>query len=187
MTYHAGRVSVYAGLGVLFGVVGRHIYLAGFQQVLSMVLGGIILASAVLTGVLSYRRGPGKIRQLLNKLIYRLWQSKGRGRYFFLGMANGLLPCGMVYLAIAGALTFSHVWESIIFMIFFGAGTLPALLLLSSSGRLAGVRTRALIRKAMPGLAALMGLVLILRGLNLGIPFLSPMLAHSPVHPVSCH
>lgn len=173
-----------------FGVLGRHIYLSGFQQAFSIVLGVVILVSAVLTGWSSDHRRPaliGKVQQPLNKLIFKLWQSKGRYRYFALGMANGLLPCGMVYLAIAGALSFSRVWESTAFMIVFGAGTLPALLLLSGSSRLAGARTRVFIRRAMPGMIALMGVLLILRGLDLGIPFVSPTLAHGPGRPVSCH
>ena len=190
LIYHAGRLSVYGSLGAIFGVLERHIYLAGFQQAFSIVLGGVILLSAVPAGrwsSLGVSASIGKVRQSLNKLIFRLWQSRSRYRYFILGMANGLLPCGMVYLAIAGALSFSRVWESVIFMMVFGAGTLPALLLLSSSSRLAGVRTRTFIRKAMPGLMALMGLLLILRGLDLGIPFISPALAHGHGTPVSCH
>jgi len=190
LMYHAGRLSVYGSLGAIFGALGRHIYLAGFQQAFSIVLGVVILLSAVPAGRWSGLGGQAlirKVRQPWGKLIFRLWQSRGRYRYFILGMANGLLPCGMVYLAVAGALSFSRVWESVIFMIVFGAGTLPALLFLSSTSRLAGVRTRVFIRKAMPGLMALMGALLILRGLDLGIPFISPALAHGHGTPVSCH
>jgi len=190
LMYHTGRLSVYGSLGAIFGVLGRHIYLAGFQQVFSIVLGVMILLLAVPAGRWSSRGAPaliGKVRRPLNKLIFRLWQSRGRHRYFILGIANGLLPCGMVYLAIAGAMSFSWVWESVIFMTVFGAGTPPALLLLSSSPRLAGARTRAFIRRAMPGLMALMGALLILRGLDLGIPFISPILAHGHGTSVSCH
>ena len=190
MMYHGGRISVYGTLGAIFGVLGRHIYLSGFQQVFSIVLGMVILVSAVLTGWSSHHRTPALIvwmQRPLNKLIFRLWQSKGQHRYFILGMANGLLPCGMVYMAIAGALSFSRVWESTTFMIVFGAGTLPALLLLSGSSHLAGVRARAFIRRAMPGMIALMGVLLILRGLDLGIPFVSPALVHGTGRPVSCH
>jgi sulfite exporter TauE/SafE len=190
MTYHTGRLSVYGALGAIFGVLGRHIYLAGFQQTFSIVLGVVILLSALLSGLSSYRGTPawiGRIQRPITSLIFKLWQSNGRFRYFMLGMANGLLPCGMVYLALAGALSFSHTWESVVFMVVFGAGTLPALLLLSSSTRWAGVRTRTFVRKAMPGMIALMGVLLILRGLDLGIPFLSPVLAHGQGTSASCH
>jgi sulfite exporter TauE/SafE len=204
LAYHGGRLSVYGTLGAIFGVLGRHIYLAGLQQVFSIVLGVVILVLAVLSGWSSRTgrrlvarrtdirpRGAlawiSKVRQPLPQLIFRLWQSKGRYRYFVLGMANGLLPCGMVYLAIAGALSLSRIWESVVFMIVFGAGTLPALLLISSSSRLAGARTRAFMRSVLPGLVALMGALLILRGLGLGIPFLSPVLAHGHGAAVSCH
>jgi sulfite exporter TauE/SafE len=190
LMYHAGRLSVYGALGAIFGILGRHIYLAGFQQLFSIVLGALILLSAILSGMSSYRGTPtwiGRVQQPVTRLIFKLWKSNGRLRYLALGMANGLLPCGMVYLALAAAQSLAQVWESVIFMLVFGAGTLPALLLLSGSRRWAGVRTRAFVRRAMPGMIALVGALLILRGLDLGIPFVSPVMAHGQRVSVSCH
>jgi sulfite exporter TauE/SafE len=190
ITYHAGRLLIYTTLGAIFGLLGRRIYLAGFQQVFSITLGSLILLHAILIRSINSPQASRIIKKLyqpLQQLITTLWQSPGRRNFFLLGMANGLLPCGMVYLAIAGALSFGHIGESIAFMLFFGAGTLPALLLLSFSGRLIGINARVYIKKAIPGLVAIMGMLLILRGLDLGIPFISPALAHNPAHPVSCH
>lgn len=187
-SYHGGRLLTYTLLGSISGLLGRTIYLAGFQQWFSIVMGGLVL-------VWAFSRVPrrlsiplGNLFHPLQAVISRLWQSPaGRRNYLLLGMANGLLPCGMVYLAVAGAATFSKVGESLTFMLFFGVGTLPALLLLSFSGRFIGAGVRQHMRKFIPFAMVLMGILLILRGLDLGIPFVSPVLAHGPGHAVSCH
>ena len=187
LLYHGGRLFIYVILGGLFGLLGRSIYLAGFQQWLSIALGVSILVWAFLRA--SGRRSVmgRKLFRPLQALISCWWQSPGRGGYFLLGMANGLLPCGMVYLAVAAAASFTQLGDSMMFMLLFGTGTLPALMLLSLSGRLTGVAARNRWRKLVPFAVVLMGILLILRGLDLGIPFISPVLAHSPGRAVSCH
>jgi sulfite exporter TauE/SafE len=102
-------------------------------------------------------------------------------------MANGVLPCGMVYLAIAGALTASGVADSVVFMAAFGGGTLPAMLGLSLFGMHIKLSIRQQLKKAVPYVMACMAVLLILRGMNLGIPFISPVLAEAPEQAVSCH
>ena len=102
-------------------------------------------------------------------------------------MANGLLPCGMVYLAIAGALSLSEVPMGMLFMTGFGAGTLPALMALHYSGHLISLSFRQQIKKAMPIFVAGMAVLLVLRGMNLGIPFISPVLAAAPGKAIICH
>jgi sulfite exporter TauE/SafE len=104
-----------------------------------------------------------------------------------LGMANGLLPCGMVYLAIAGALSATEFTNSVLFMSFFGFGTIPAMFILGFVGMKVNVLTRQNIRKLMPYVAVSMAVILILRGLNLGIPFISPVLAGPPPAAIVCH
>jgi len=187
MSYHAGRLLMYILLGGMFGLLGRTIHLAGFQQWFSIALGVSILVWAFLRAAGWRSARGGKLFLPLQAFIARLWQSPARGSYLVLGMANGLLPCGMVYLALAGAASFSRVDESMLFMLLFGMGTLPALLLLSISGRLIGVAARQHMRKLVPFAVVLMGVLLILRGLDLGIPFISPVLAHGPGQAVRCH
>jgi len=189
-TYHTGRLLVYAALGGISGLLGRHIYLAGFQQALSIGLGTLILLWMAVRHLMPARGGSIVLRKLfspLEVLIIRLWRSPSRQGFILLGMANGLLPCGMVYLAVAGAFALPQAGESIAFMLFFGAGTLPALLALHYSRHWFGAGTRATARKAIPALIVLMGILLILRGLDLGIPFISPALARGPGPAVSCH
>ena len=190
MLYHAGRILTYATLGLIVGLLGRRIYIAGFQQVLSLSLGIAILFLLLWRRLSRDRKKSGleiKWTRGLQQLILRLWHSPSRSTFFWLGMANGLLPCGMVYLAIAGALSLPKVAEGVLFMTLFGAGTLPALLLVSYSGHLISLTFRQQIKKAMPLFIAGMAILLILRGLNLGIPFISPLLAGAPGKAIICH
>lgn len=189
--YHTGRIFVYASAGLVFGLVGRRVYLAGWQQGLSIVLGGLILAWVVVKGI---RGGGGRLPGwagrfygVLQGWMGRLWQSPSRGRFFLMGMGNGLLPCGMVYLAIAGALTSPYVLQGAGFMACFGLGTLPMLLGLQVTGRMVRISFRQQIRRALPYLMAFMAVLLILRGMNLGIPFISPLLASRPGQVIGCH
>jgi sulfite exporter TauE/SafE len=190
LSYHSGRVLTYATLGLLCGLLGRRIYVAGFQQIWSISLGLLLLLFVI--GYGWTRSGPrisflGRFYGLLQGWIIRLWSSPAKSSYVLLGMANGLLPCGMVYLAIAGALSTSGVKEGVVFMVFFGAGTLPAMLGISYFGRWISLSFRNSIKRSIPFLMAAMAVLLILRGLNLGIPFISPILAGSRGHVMSCH
>lgn len=188
--YHAGRILVYALGGLLFGLLGRRVYVAGWQQGLSVALGVAILGWVVMKGVGGRLRIGGLFGRFYNALqaaIVKLWHSSGRGKFLLLGMANGLLPCGMVYMAIAGALTRPAIVQAVGFMAFFGLGTLPMLLGLQVTGRMVPITLRQKIRKALPYLTAFMAVLLILRGLNLGIPFVSPVLAGGPGATISCH
>jgi sulfite exporter TauE/SafE len=182
--YHGGRIGVYTLAGVVFGLFGRGIYLAGWQQQFSIVLGALIVSF-----VLFDRFRPAGLGFLmpLQRASMRLWNAPGRTKFFLLGMANGLLPCGMVYLAIAGALTRTNVLESAGFMTCFGLGTLPLLLTLQRVGHRLGFPARSRLRRAIPVVTIAIGLLLILRGLDLGIPFLSPAMAAAPGRPISCH
>jgi sulfite exporter TauE/SafE len=188
--YHIGRIAVYASAGLIFGLVGRRVYLAGWQQGLSIALGVSILLWVMLKGTYGGGRMPvwaGKFYGMLQSWMGRIWQSPSPGRFFLMGMGNGLLPCGMVYMAIAGALTSPDVLQGAGFMAFFGLGTLPMLLGLQVTGRMVRVSYRQQIRKALPYLMAFMAVLLILRGMNLGIPFISPVLASRPGRVIGCH
>ncbi len=190
LSYHMGRVLTYATLGLLSGLLGRRIYIAGFQQVWSISLGLLLLLLVIGHGL--NKPGPriaflGRFYGLLQGWISRLWSSPAKGSYIVLGMANGLLPCGMVYLALAGALSTSGIKEGVAFMAFFGVGTLPVMLGISYFGRWISLSFRNSIKRSIPFLMAAMAVLLILRGLNLGIPFISPILAGSPGHIISCH
>jgi hypothetical protein len=96
-----------------------------------------------------------------------------------LGLLNGLLPCGLVYVAMAGAVARGTLPDGIFFMVWFGLGTLPTMLGISLSGKLFPLALRLKLRRAIPFGICLLGGLLILRGLALGIPYVSPVLNSS--------
>jgi len=190
LLYHLGRITMYAGFGLVFGLAGRGLYLAGFQQWFSIGLGILMLALLVQYLVMRNFWQPAPIRKLnqsIQRLLMRLWQTPGRSSFIWMGLANGLLPCGMVYLAIAGALNTSQVKSSVLFMAMFGLGTLPPLFALSYFGSMVKLSLRNRIRQMTPFVVGLMAILLILRGLNLGIPFISPVLGGARSSAVICH
>ena len=191
LLYQAGRILTYSVIGLLFGIAGRRIYIAGYQQWFSIGAGILVLLLAAgyflhrTTVRLSFLSGfYGAVQKLIGRLLKNAHSYPG---FFALGMANGLLPCGMVYIALAATLSFTEVTQSIGFMSAFGAGTLPAMMAIAYAGQALGIETRMLLRKAVPFLVMAVGILLILRGLNLGIPFVSPALPGSPGASAECH
>lgn len=180
LCYHFGRILTYALLGTIVGVAGRGIYLAGFQQSFSFTIGIVVLALVLMYYVYHYAIQPRWMNGFfttLQKWMLKILQSeKNAAGFLLLGMANGLLPCGMVYVALATAITGSTVDDSTLFMMLFGLGTLPAMLALSYFGHLISIKIRYRLRQAIPVFIAITGVMLILRGLNLNIPYLSPKL-----------
>lgn len=190
LLYNIGRVFTYALMGLLFGIAGRSVYLGGFQQWFSIVLGIMVLMILIQTSVgknYLHIRSFDKLQQAVQDFIAARLQQQSIPGLFVLGMANGLLPCGMVYLAITGALAAGSVEGGVGFMAAYGLGTLPAMFLLSYFGMMVGISTRNMIKKAMPFVVAFMAVMLILRGMNLGIPYISPLIQNTGATAVSCH
>lgn len=175
--YHGGRLLTYALLGGLFGLLGWGVAITGWQQQLSLGLGValVLVAVAQLLQLQRHVRWGGRVTALLNKTFAKLWPLANKPwGLAALGAVNGLLPCGMVYLALAAALVMNEVLGSMAYMLLFGLGTLPLLVLLRVlRRRLALPRGRAVVQLATACLAVL----LILRGMGLGIPYISPSLA----------
>ncbi len=189
-SYNTGRIITYSILGLLFGIAGRTVYMAGFQQWLSIITGIVILVFIVQYYFLRYTWQPKwsqKLNAFVQQLLIRLLNKEKKSSFLFFGMVNGLLPCGMVYVALASALNFSRVEQSILFMTAFGAGTLPLMLLLGIAGNRLAFSVRKKIKNAVPYLMTIMAFILILRGMNLGIPYISPVLANAPADAINCH
>lgn len=189
--YQLGRVITYSAIGLMLGLAGRRIYISGYQQLFSIITGSLILLMALLYFIGKKGRSISFLnkfyRQVQNMIVRILKNPAGLFSYLLLGMANGLLPCGMVYIALASSLTFSQTTDSMVFMAMFGAGTIPAMLIVAYAGMMIKPEIRSAFRKAVPVFVSLMGVLLILRGLNLGIPYISPELPHSPGTDINCH
>jgi uncharacterized protein len=124
---------------------------------------------------------------VVQKIMIRTSGTKGMSSFLLFGIANGFLPCGMVYIALAGAVAATEVYQSVSFMAFFGLGTLPAMMIVGFSRQFFSLQARNSFRKIVPILVSMMAVLLILRALNLGIPFISPILPSEPVAAVTCH
>jgi len=175
--YQAGRVATYCLLGVVAGLAGKSIFLGGMQRWLSIALGVAILGGFLVSKKVSLSAPAVRLVARLKAAMSLQLQRRGFRSLVLLGMLNGLLPCGLVYVAMAGALSRSTVLDGVFYMAAFGLGTLPTMLGISLSGKLFPVPLRLKLRRAIPvGVCALAGL-LILRGMALGIPYVSPDLA----------
>lgn len=188
--YHIGRIATYALLGMVFGIVGRHIFISGYQRFISIAIGALILGYVLLNSFgknnLPYKKGF--VFGFLKKHIQRLWSKISVVNFGILGALNGLLPCGMVYFALATAVSFGAISKSIVFMLCFGAGTLLLMFSLHYFGsKFITINIRSNMRKVVPYVMLFTGCLLILRGLNLGIPYISPYIGTSPSAVVSCH
>ena len=189
LLYNLGRVTTYSILGLLFGFLGRQIFIAGFQQMFSITVGAVILVFFLLTKFRKKFSGFGPANHFYIKvqsLVAGFLRIRNLSGFYLTGLANGLLPCGMVYLAITGAMATSNPLQGMEFMAAFGLGTMPALMLLSIAGFIISIQARNFIRRLTPYAFLLMGILLIMRGLNLGIPYLSPYFATTSAA-ASCH
>lgn len=176
--YNIGRVATYVMLGAAIGFFSSMVAFSGYQQVLSIAVGIILLLTFVWKSLREQFRKmeslPGKFIGKANQLLKNLFNRNNFGALFLIGVLNGFLPCGFVYMALATALTFGTVESSTLFMAGFGMGTVPAMLGISLAGSLISATFRRKIQKLSPYFIAAVGFILILRGLNLGIPFISP-------------
>lgn len=180
LLYNIGRVITYGILGLLFGLLGEGIYLGGLQQIVSIATGAIIVLVVLFPYIL-----PSKMKQfsLMNypwfkNIFSKLFKSESYAAYLLIGLVNGLLPCGFVYIALSGALLVGDTLQGSLFMMLFGLGTIPAMFSLAMAGSFVSLNFRNKIKKSIPYLSVIVGLILILRGLNLGIPFISPVMSH---------
>ncbi len=181
IVYNWGRIVTYFIMGLLFGLIGQTFAIAGFQNVLSLVLGVLILVVLFLPGIIPKAKQPRFIASFLATLktnIRRQFGINTNSSLFLIGLLNGLLPCGLVYMGIAGSLATGDVLKGSLFMATFGLGTLPAMILVSLSQNLISLQIRTKIRKAVPVFIGAMALLLILRGMNLGVPYLSPKIVN---------
>lgn len=186
--YNTGRVAAYAFLGVLFGLLGKQFFIGGYQRFLSVALGVLILFflffSRYLNNNNSYLNAyTAQLKQFLGKLLR---SEKQFYTYLLIGFLNGFLPCGLVYVAVAGAVATGNVWHSALFMAAFGFGTFPIMFTVTVLGKYISLQWRNQMRKAVPVFIGVMAVLLILRGLNLGIPYISPEMKATPTGTHSC-
>lgn len=177
LLYNTGRIVTYASLGAVFGLIGMSFAFFGYQQWLSVILGIIILLFIIIPKRNFVSQNNNALIRFFENI--RLWLGRLFTKWnyrsvFFIGLLNGLLPCGLVYIAIAGAVSTASVIKSSVFMAAFGLGTLPVMWSIAFFGSSINMNIRVKIRKMYPYVMFLMAILLIIRGLGLEIPYLSP-------------
>jgi len=176
--YNIGRAFTYGILGLIFGLLGLGLKLSGIQQWVSIACGVVMILSVVLPGVIKLPKSSHKfsssIYTQLKKKIGDSLNRKKLSNLLVIGVLNGFLPCGLVYVAITRALTSDSLTNSVVFMVFFGLGTLPLMFAVAYFANIIKSRFLNQMRKAIPVFIIILGLLFILRGLNLGIKFISP-------------
>ncbi|WP_396141036.1 sulfite exporter TauE/SafE family protein [Flavobacterium sp.] len=176
--YHLGKLTAYGLLGLIFGLLGKSFYLAGLQQQLSIILGILMIVVAVVPEKIFAKYNFSKpVYKIITKIKSSLGQhfkNKSYRSLFTIGLLNGFLPCGMVYVAIFGAIAMQSVTLGILYMILFGIGTIPLLTAIVYLSTIFSFSFRKTIQNMIPIVAILIGMLFIIRGLGLDIPYLSP-------------
>lgn len=177
LTYQLGRIITYSFLGALVGIIGEGFHLAGFQKYLSIFAGLLLIAMALFSFGGDFASKIPSINKALLKVkinLSKLLQKTDYSSRFLTGVLNGFLPCGMVYMALTASLAAGGVWQSASFMLFFGLGTFPFMFAAVLFGNILNATVRNKILKIVPIFMLLLGALFILRGMELGIPYVSP-------------
>ena len=186
--YQFGRIFIYTLLGIAVGALGSSIRVFSNQKTLSVTIGVVLIIFTALQFSTTYKNRFSKIQaKVLNPI------SKLMGKVFglrlwglFAGMLNGLIPCGMVYLALATALNTGSTASGLTFMFLFGLGTAPLMTIISLGGIFLKKHIRFNTNKLIPWFMLLMGILFILRSAEIGIPFISPITTNTYGHTISC-
>lgn len=186
LTYNSGRLLTYIVLGMLSGLAGHVFFMAGLQRWLSMGLGILLILGLLFS--FGNKTGPFVIRFIvgLRNVLGALLKKRSYPGLGLIGVLNGFLPCGLVWAACAGAAATLDVFRGGLYMLCFGMGTVPMMLAMSFTGTRFQRQFISRLKPLVTCSLALMGVLLILRGMSLGIPFISPESAIDSGMP-SCH
>ena len=194
LTYQFGRITTYAILGALLGIIGQGFHMAGFQRFLTIGVGVLLIIMALFS--FGGKDFASKI-PFLSKFLFsvkmnlgKLLQKADYRSRFSTGILNGFLPCGMVYMALTASLASGGIWQGATYMAVFGLGTLPFMFAVVLAGNMMNQAFRQKVLKVIPVLMIILGGLFILRGLELGIPYVSPRAEAMQISPNAqgdCH
>jgi sulfite exporter TauE/SafE len=185
VAYNTGRILTYCAMGLVFGLLGKSFLVVGIQRWASIGLGIALLLGLFASRKLALWRPVTALVERLKSSMSVLLRQRSLASLVLLGLLNGLLPCGLVYVACAGAAAAGGIVSGVAYMVAFGAGTVPMLLGISLSGKLVPLTLRLRLRKAIPVSVFVLAAILVLRGMSLGIPYISPDLSGGSV--ACCH
>ena len=178
LQYNLGRIFTYSILGGIVGFIGLGIHLIGILQSISVLAGiGIILYAwrkQLFRGAFFQKMNGNFLQKFISANMGKIFRTQPKFKRILLGSLNGLLPCGMVYTALITSIVAGSPFYSAVTMVVFGIGTLPTMMIITIFSSEISVSTRGKINRALPYLVTFIGFLIILRGLNLDIPYVSP-------------
>lgn len=176
--YHFGRLLAYGIIGLLFGLLGKGIYVFGIQQRLSIFIGVVMILLVLVPSKTFHKYNFSRpVYKIISKVKGRLGKElkkKTSDTFLTIGFLNGFLPCGLVYMALFGAIAMGGAPEGGLYMILFGLGTIPLMTIAIYFGNLVKGSMRQSVRRLVPVFVIVIGMLFILRGMGLGIPYISP-------------
>lgn len=188
--YHLGRIITYILIGLIFGLIGESLRIFPIQAYLSIFLG----VSMLLFLFVKRKRKSFFLQRILNSLLIKLRtklakyiSKKAYSSIFIIGLLNGFLPCGLVYIAGFSSLSINNLTGVLMYMFLFGLGTIPMMTFAIFSGGWFLKLAKRKVKSMIPFFIFVLGILLIMRGLELGIPYLSPANNISSSTPVICH
>src|SRR5690554_259989 len=176
--YHFGRILAYSIIGLVFGLVGKSLNLFGLQQQLSILI-GIFMIAVIFIPIKTFNKynfskpiykAVSKVKSALGKEL----KKKTPDTFLTIGFLNGFLPCGLVYMAVFGAIASGNALQGSLYMAVFGLGTIPLMTSAIYLGNFLNAQVRQRIRRAIPIFIVVIACLFIVRGLGLGIPYVSP-------------
>ena len=190
--YHFGRLLAYSIIGLIFGIVGKSFYIFGIQQQLSIIIGALMIIVVLLP---HHIIGKYNLSKPLYKVISKVKSSLGKAlkkktadTFLTIGFLNGFLPCGLVYMAVFGAIASGSLLQGSLYMLLFGLGTIPLMTMAIYLGKFLNSTIKQRIQKAIPIFVIIIGVLFILRGLGLGIPYISPApIVDTATSAIECH
>ena len=176
--YHLGRLLAYSVIGLFFGLIGKSLYIFGLQQQLSVFIGILMIVVVLLPfktfSKYNFSKPIFKIISKVKSQLGKALQKKTANTFLTIGFLNGFLPCGLVYMAVFGAIASGNILQGSFYMFLFGLGTIPLMTTAIYLGKFLNVKIKQRIQKAVPVFVVVIGVLFILRGLGLGIPYISP-------------
>lgn len=176
--YHFGRILAYSIIGLAFGLVGKSLNLFGFQQQLSIFIGILMLLVIFIPqktfNRYNFSKPVFKIISKVKSALGKELKKKTPDTFLTIGLLNGFLPCGLVYMAVFGAIATGDALSGSLYMAVFGIGTIPLMTTAIYLGNFLNAQVRQRVRRAIPVFVVIIGCLFIVRGLGLGIPYISP-------------
>lgn len=176
--YHIGRLFTYSFIGLCFGLVGKSLYIFGIQQRLSIVIGMIMIVIVLLPhktlSTYNFSKPIFKFISRIKNGLGTALKKKTPDTFLTIGFLNGFLPCGLVYMAVFGAIATGDILQGSLYMLLFGIGTIPLMTTAIYLGKFLNDVVKQRIQRMIPVFVVIIGVLFVLRGLGLGIPYVSP-------------